>query len=574
MRGFMIILLICSVTMSALALSYMAFTPFLAKRYSPKGRYYAWLIVVIGLIIPFRPEFNHPFVKLIPTGTTMPMIEFGNGTQLVGPNVNPMPPAASLNISLTWWQISAAVWLIGMAVFFLYHLVKHARFIEMTRRWSKEIADTETVQLFQGVKTELGISKEIELLGCECVGTPMLVGFTHPRILLPNTIFAKDELRFILKHELIHFKRKDLWYKCLVLFAAAIHWFNPVLRLIAREIDIQCEISCDDEVVSRTDAETRQQYSEAIIGVVKYQSQMKTALSTNFYGGKQGMKKRIFSIMDMRNKKAGIALLCAVLIFTFGTGFAFAAKEETNGQPEYIKEDIAVSPDSSYGYRFLPDSAYGYRFLPDPDVYAKYSAYGVAISDDGKTLLYNGQKIRLFVDEYSDVEAFYYDDAGAVRISVVRDSSGKITGMKTISEETAQKFYTTFFADDMSSGAGASETKDDKKVEADTGTKYEQYAPYGITYHAKENSVYFNGQRVRLFVDERGGSFYTFWTDDAGTVDLSVVRNSSGQITEIETISKEKAQAYIAAANKSEQDVLNGLEEKVAERIKERYPEN
>ena len=40
MPGFMITLLICSITMSALALLYMALTPFLAKRYSEKVRYF------------------------------------------------------------------------------------------------------------------------------------------------------------------------------------------------------------------------------------------------------------------------------------------------------------------------------------------------------------------------------------------------------------------------------------------------------------------------------------------------------------------------------------------------------
>ena len=51
MQNFIITLLICSITMSALALLYMAATPLLAKRYSVSGRYYAWLIFVIGLII-------------------------------------------------------------------------------------------------------------------------------------------------------------------------------------------------------------------------------------------------------------------------------------------------------------------------------------------------------------------------------------------------------------------------------------------------------------------------------------------------------------------------------------------
>jgi beta-lactamase regulating signal transducer with metallopeptidase domain len=58
MQSFVIALLTCSVAMSALALLYLALTPLLAKRYSARGRYYAWLIILIGLIVPFRPLFS------------------------------------------------------------------------------------------------------------------------------------------------------------------------------------------------------------------------------------------------------------------------------------------------------------------------------------------------------------------------------------------------------------------------------------------------------------------------------------------------------------------------------------
>ena len=47
MQNFIITLLICSVTMSVLGIFYMAVTPLLAERYSPKGQYYAWLIIII-----------------------------------------------------------------------------------------------------------------------------------------------------------------------------------------------------------------------------------------------------------------------------------------------------------------------------------------------------------------------------------------------------------------------------------------------------------------------------------------------------------------------------------------------
>ena len=73
MQDFIITLLVCSVNMSALALFCIAVTPLAAKRYSAKGRYYAWLIIVIGLLIPFRPQWDNAIVQIdVPSRTVAP----------------------------------------------------------------------------------------------------------------------------------------------------------------------------------------------------------------------------------------------------------------------------------------------------------------------------------------------------------------------------------------------------------------------------------------------------------------------------------------------------------------------
>ena len=317
MQNFIITLLICSITMSALALLYMAATPLLAKRYSVSGRYYAWLIFVIGLIIPFRPRLGNPIVRVdLPGNTALPVLRLGNAAPVMVPSNDALPSAVP---NIQWWQIVAGVWLAGMFLFLAYHLVKHYRFLKLAARWGEDIADKQTLALLENLKAQMGISRKIGLQSCGSVGSPMLIGFIHPKIILPNKDFALDELRFILKHELVHFKRKDLWYKSLVLIAAAIHWFNPLIYLIVKAIDIQCELSCDAEVVRNMGADIRLSYSETIIGVVRYKSSIATAFSTNFYGGKKGMKSRIFSIMDTGKKKTGLVILCVALMLTVGT---------------------------------------------------------------------------------------------------------------------------------------------------------------------------------------------------------------------------------------------------------------
>lgn len=563
MRSFPVTLLICSVTMSVTALCYMAVSPFLAKYYSVKVRYYSWLVIVFGLIIPFRPKCSNAIVKVnIPDSTAGPAVRIGAGAAAAVPVSGPHTISASLPV-IPWWQITAALWLAGMILFLVYHIIRHYRFLKLVSRWSDDITDNRTLVLFQSLKTQMGLSQKIGLQTCESIGSPMMTGFAKPRILLPAADFTTEELRLILRHELVHYKRKDLLYKSLVLLANAIHWFNPIVYLMTQAVDCQCELSCDEEVVRGTGADTRQYYCETIIGVIRYQSKQKTALSTFFYRGKKGMKERIFSIMDMNKKKTGFSILCGVLTLTLGMSFTLAAKAETQKPPEMIQEDIKE------------DLAFSYGFVPDPQIYSRYSGLGITIAGDGQQLLYNGQRVRLFVDEDSRDQAFFLDDAGELDLAVTRNADGSIAGIESISADKAQKYRSAFFADDVRAASIAQNASVSNAPDAGGKTKYDAYLAYGIKLSADGGTMYYNGQRVKLLLDILSdGSAEAYWTDEAGTASLSVVRASDGQITGIERISEEQAQEYRSALDAREKKALDGLEEKVENKVKEKFPED
>ena len=204
---------------------------------------------------------------------------------------------------------------------------------------------------------------------------------------------------------------------------------------------------------------------------------------------------------------------------------------------------------------------------------------GLSISEDGKKLLYNGQKVKLFVDEYADGQAFYYDEEGMVNLSAAYNFSGKISGLSILAEDEAQKIRAAFFKDDIKSEINSDNSDDDVNSEpAPKENKFDSYAPFGITLNADKNIMYFNGQRVRLFVDknESENYYYTAWQDKEGTVDLSVLRDSSGQIKYIVTLSKEAAQYYvkdIESAGMLSEDELNALEDKITQRVTEKMNE-
>jgi len=342
---FLTALLRCSIAMSVISLVYITAMPLLSKRYSAKWLYYTWLVIVIGWVFPFRPHLDtHLFPFQIPNiqvieaqyiDVSEPLTIITNGTG--GASAIPQ-----------WWVI-ISIWIIGMVGMIAYNVWRHGRFLKMVNRWSEDITNQWTLDVLDKLRTEMKIGMHVGLKICPGITSPMMIGFFSPVILLPSIKIASDELIFILRHELVHLKRNDLWYKALVLLATAVHWFNPVVHIMAKAIAVQCEISCDELLLQETSIERRKQYGETIIGVVRNGAKLQTALSTDFYRVGKGIKTRIFYIMDTTKKKAGITILSVALMAIIGSGTTFAsspAKIENACTPMQAKREL-ISPNLS-----------------------------------------------------------------------------------------------------------------------------------------------------------------------------------------------------------------------------------
>lgn len=73
----------------------------------------------------------------------------------------------------------------------------------------------------------------------------MIIGFIKPVLVLPEEQYSSEELFFILKHELIHLKRGDVYFKLLFVTANTVRWFNPLIWIMQKEAAIDMELSCD-----------------------------------------------------------------------------------------------------------------------------------------------------------------------------------------------------------------------------------------------------------------------------------------------------------------------------------------
>ena len=344
----MLSLLKWSVIVGAAALLLTLFKPLLDRRYSAKWRWGAWLVMAVFLLLaPVRWESFAPrTADGPPVVIEVPKVEVSVSRQegisfqrpqgtVPPPSVPAVRPAGTgpqiRNRTFPLEELLMTLWIAGAALFLLYHGLGTWFFTRKARRWSRS-AGEETLRVYEEVCREMGVRRPPVLRVSPEAGSPMMMGLLRPRLMLPTEDIGERELAFVLRHELTHHRRHDLWYKLALLLANGMHWFNPLIFLLRREAERDLELTCDDAVVARADAETRRAYSETLLASVHRQKGLSRAvLSTHFYGGKEVMKERFRNILGKRGRKWGGLALALVLLGTVAAACTFGVKASQDG---------------------------------------------------------------------------------------------------------------------------------------------------------------------------------------------------------------------------------------------------
>lgn len=240
------------------------------------------------------------------------------------------------------------IWLIGLAFTVNVKGFRYVRFRRRLNKTSLPIEDEKTYSLLEAGKAEQGISGKIRLLTSETVKTPMLTGIFCTLLILPEVEANEREFSAIFRHELIHYRRRDLWIKTALLFIEAIHWFNPLIYLLARETETSCELSCDEQVVRDMSMEDRRFYGETILNILGRVAEKHAGMYATLAETKKGIERRLTLMLSFKKMSrqtavfsVAIAMLCIIAgCIGAATVTAFAADtvitEDVN--PEYTVE--------------------------------------------------------------------------------------------------------------------------------------------------------------------------------------------------------------------------------------------
>lgn len=249
-------LLIISASVSGIILLIFAFLPVLDKRYSAVWKYYVWLILAIRLMIPFRIEMPDAPIKLtnpqggtivLRTDRTVPVEYYSDDSYK--DNCDKASDSANYAPIITTTQLVYIVWKIGAAIVLIYHIGSYILFKRKIKPYLTK--------------------KENGTCICKCISTPMMIGFFKPLIMLPDISHSDEELEIIMRHELTHQRRGDIWYKLLLVLVSSVHWFNPIIHFMIKRAKHDLEYSCDDIVIKGMDSEYKKNYALTILKAMK-----------------------------------------------------------------------------------------------------------------------------------------------------------------------------------------------------------------------------------------------------------------------------------------------------------------
>ena len=297
--------------------------PRLSKRYAARVSYVIWLVLAVRLLIPWNltlPQETAPIHVAISEEQANEWVQAKFNPVQAPPKAEGTAAAAQKQTQpqaepLQPLQIGFALWLAGVLFFALRTAVSVFRMKALLRRWEKE-PSAEAKAFF----AETAGKTQPRLMVCPVLESPMAVGLFRTTVYLPHEHYTAQELEMIFRHELIHWRRKDLWYKLLLLAARSIHWFNPLVWRMAKRAERDLEISCDSMAVQGRDAAYRKAYGLMILQEAERSIEKQAALTTCFTDGKRALQERLVEIMNQSKRKKGMALVSVMLVLTLTCG--------------------------------------------------------------------------------------------------------------------------------------------------------------------------------------------------------------------------------------------------------------
>ena len=256
------------------ALTWLALRLF--PRVNASTRYAAWTLALVAvLVVPIATSLTH-ITYYTTTGTTATnqttTVTQSSGKQVVKitnnaaqsaaagetarggglklpaiPTMHVNAPFLVMTVFFTAWGIAALLLVVRLAVALLR--------LERLKADAMPLGIEYRDQLTQWHR--LDPDRDVRICVTGGIEVPVAVGLFDAMVLLPQHLlneFDAQEIDQISLHELAHLLRHDDWTNGLQRVITSLLFFNPAVWFIARQMDVEREVACDDYVLELTGA--------------------------------------------------------------------------------------------------------------------------------------------------------------------------------------------------------------------------------------------------------------------------------------------------------------------------------
>lgn len=362
MENFLIDFLTSNLLLTFIISLLLVFKYLLRNHLTARMQYHLWLPLLLLLAVPFLPfsffgfadftsqyksVFTQSVASLVPNGTmsnTAPSLLSSNWMNDFAESMN--RSSASL-----FWNILFILWVIGAAVTLLRFL-SSLRDLRALRRSSFPLEQADNVYgIYHRCTQEMCLSYAPSIYITKDLASPAITGVFRPRIYLPWRMinnYGDNELRFMLLHELQHYRHKDHWINFAMVPARILYWFHPLVWYAFQHMRNDQELACDASVLPMLKNTERKDYGYTLLRLAQQISHTAFPIVSGIGGDFHQTKRRILAIANYRIFSKGKCLrghllygLIAALLLGLSPLLSAAAHEPDRYDDAEILSDTA-----------------------------------------------------------------------------------------------------------------------------------------------------------------------------------------------------------------------------------------
>ena len=198
----------------------------------------------------------------------------------------------------------SGIWLVGIFAMIIL-IIRSLLRLRTMEKSALPLQNPEVRGLYHHCLAEMKIHRDIPIYSTAFLKSPIIVGFLKPCIYLPIHLISdynESDIRYILLHELQHYKHKDAFASFLMNLAGVAYWFNPLVWYALREMRNDREIACDTSVLKMLKEDAYADYGNTLINFAEKVSLTPFPFVAGLGGNMKQMKRRIINIASMKSR--------------------------------------------------------------------------------------------------------------------------------------------------------------------------------------------------------------------------------------------------------------------------------